>query len=49
MLKQGVEFEEVFDKFAIRIIVNAKQKMKKLFAGEFTLLLLIFTSLIQTD
>ena len=47
MLKQGVEFEEVFDKFAIRIIVQAKPQDEKAFAGEFTQLLLIFISLIQ--
>ncbi|MDB2674974.1 bifunctional (p)ppGpp synthetase/guanosine-3',5'-bis(diphosphate) 3'-pyrophosphohydrolase [Flavobacteriales bacterium] len=29
MLKQGVEFEEVFDKFAIRIIVNSSQENEK--------------------
>jgi GTP pyrophosphokinase len=29
MLKQGVEFEEVFDKFAIRIIVEAKPENEK--------------------
>jgi GTP pyrophosphokinase len=31
MLKQGVEFEEVFDKFAIRIIVQAKPEDEKAF------------------
>ena len=29
MLKQGVEFEEVFDKFAIRIIVNSQPENEK--------------------
>ncbi|MGC6470840.1 MAG: RelA/SpoT family protein [Flavobacteriales bacterium] len=29
MLKQGVEFEEVFDKFAIRIIVNSELESEK--------------------
>jgi len=29
MLKQGVEFEEVYDKFAVRIIVDSKEKNEK--------------------
>ena len=29
MLKQGVEFEEVYDKFAIRIIVDSKLDTEK--------------------
>ena len=36
MVNQGIEFEEVFDKFAIRIITNSEKSLKNLIVGEFT-------------
>jgi guanosine-3',5'-bis(diphosphate) 3'-pyrophosphohydrolase len=35
MKKKGVSFEEVYDLFAIRIIVNSPRKRKKKIAGKF--------------
>ena len=36
MVNQGIEFEEVFDKFAIRIITNSENPLKNLIVGEYT-------------
>ena len=36
MTKQEINFEEVFDKFAIRIITNSQNQMKNLIVGKYT-------------
>ena len=35
MKSQGVEFEEVFDIFAVRIIIDSEENNKSQIAGEF--------------
>ena len=47
MKKQGVEFDEVFDLFAMRIILESEPENEKSDCWKIILLLLTFISLIQ--
>ena len=49
MRKQNIPFEEVFDLFAIRIILDTTPEQEKALAGRYILLLPIIIHLIPTD